>query len=207
MCNFNSIVREIQQSFSKELPGLPAQLRMAPTFTSGNNFSSTPNITTRQSAVLIGIYQKNFNAHTILIKRSVYDGLHSGQVSFPGGKHEELDTDLLATALREANEEIGINPKDVKIIGTLTPLYIPVSNMMVLPVVGLIPEPKNLKLNLQEVEYTIDISLMHLKDKANVSVKTFNVNGKPISAPYFAAKNEVIWGATAMIISELTELY
>lgn len=207
MGDYKRTVKRIQQNITKGLPGLTAQLRMAPLLSDGTEFPLTPSGTPKQSAVLIGIYPQNNNAHTILIKRAIYDGVHSGQVSFPGGKYEEQDDDLVVTALREAQEEVGITPQDVKIIGKLTPLFISVSNMMVLPVVGLMPEPKNLLLNLQEVEYIISPSLMHLKDKACLSVKTIDSHGRLISAPYFDAENEMIWGATAMIISELTELY
>ncbi len=207
MSDYIEIVSNLKHNIVQELPGLTAQHRMAPTLREGVRFPSESNANTRQSAVLIAVFQKLGFAHTILIKRTVYNGAHSGQISFPGGKFEEGDTDLTATALREAEEEVGINPKDVEVIGTLTPLYIPVSNMMVLPVVGIIPESYNLKLNLQEVEYTIAPSLMHLHDKANISVKTLCINGKPVSAPYFFAENEIIWGATAMIISELIDLY
>ncbi|MDD2196172.1 MAG: CoA pyrophosphatase [Bacteroidales bacterium] len=207
MGDYKRTVKRIQQNITKELPGLTAQLKMAPLLSDGAEFPLTPSKTAKQSAVLIGIYPKNHNAHTILIKRAVYDGVHSGQVSFPGGKYEDQDSDLVETALREAQEEVGITPQNVEIIGRLTPLFISVSNMLVLPVVGLMPEPKNLLLNLQEVEYTISPSLMHLKSKACLSVKTINSLNRLITAPYFDAENEMIWGATAMIISELTELY
>lgn len=207
MKDFNSIVGSLRENLKKELPGLSAQINMAPTLRTAPGFPKEPNSNTRNSAVLISIYPDNKTANTILIKRTEYTGVHRGQISFPGGKQDEVDRSYIDTALREAEEEIGINPNEVEVIGSLTPLFIPVSNMLVVPVVGIIPKPLNLHLNLQEVEYTIRVGLDHLQDPNNQSVKTICVGFLPISAPYYSVDKEVVWGATAMIISELTQLY
>lgn len=207
MSNFNRIVNQLKTNLQKELPGIKAQQRMAPSFRGGPGFPKSPNQKTRGSAVLIAIYPDGGEAKTILIKRTVYNGAHSGQVSFPGGKQEDFDDSLIATAIREAEEEIGIDPNEVSVIGSITPLFIPVSNLMVLPVVCIIPKPKQLHLNLQEVEYTIHVDLMDFRNPKKISVKTICVGSLPISAPFYAVEGEVVWGATAMLISELTELY
>lgn len=157
--------------------------------------------------MLIAIFPLKGIASTLLIKRAVYNGVHSGQIGFPGGKVEDTDPSIIATALREAEEEVGINPESVEILGLLTSLYIPVSNMLVQPVIGLLKAHPATHLNLQEVEYTINAPLSHLKDPDNRSVKTLNVHGNPLSAPYFRVGDEQVWGATAMIISEFIELY
>lgn len=204
---FNIIVERLRNSLYKELPGLSAQTKMAPTLRWAPEFPQHPNTTTRNSAVLISIFPDNESVKTILIKRTVYKGVHSGQISFPGGKTEESDASIVETALREAEEEVGINPQEVEVIGTLSTLFIPVSNLLVVPVIGIIPKPNNPHLNLQEVEYTIHADLMQLKKPENQSVKTICVNNTPVSAPYYSVGDEVVWGATAMIISELTELY
>lgn len=207
MKDFNTIVDSLKERLKGELPGLSAQIKMAPTLRSAPGFPKEANANTRNSAVLVSIYPDNNMAYTILIKRTVYKGAHSGQVSFPGGKQDEFENSYVQTALREAEEEIGIDPNNVEVIGTLTPLFIPVSNMLVVPIVGIIPKPTNLHLNLQEVEYTIPVSLEHLQDPNNQSVKTICVGILPISAPYYAVGKEVVWGATAMILSEFTQLY
>lgn len=204
---YNRIVESLKINLNQDLPGLKVQLKMAPSLRNSPDFPKEPNSTTRRSAVLITVYPDNGNANTILIKRTVYNGAHSGQISFPGGKVDHTDKNLIETALREAEEEVGINPADVRVIGTLTSLFIPVSNMLVLPVIGIIPKPKELHLNLQEVEYTIPVDLMNFKKPENISVKTICIGHTPISAPYYKVNNEVVWGATAMIIAELTELY
>jgi 8-oxo-dGTP pyrophosphatase MutT (NUDIX family) len=207
MGDYDRIIECIKLNLKKELPGLSAQLKMAPTLRSAPDFPQSPNKLTRSSAVLISIYPENNNANTILIKRTVYKGIHSGQVSFPGGKMDDSDKNLIDTAIRESDEEIGLKPENIEVIGTLTPLFIPVSNLLVLPVIATIPKPEKLMLNLQEVEYTIKVELKHLSDPNNKSVKTICINNMPISAPFYAVGEELVWGATAMIISELVELY
>lgn len=207
MSSFHQIVSRLRQNTNGPLPGIAAQLRMAPSLRNGEEFSITPNNHAVQSAVLIGIFEEKDGAHTLLIKRASYNGIHSGQISFPGGKYERIDTDLMATALREAHEEVGIEPTQVEIIGKLTPLFISVSNMLVHPYVGIIPKPTALKLDAHEVEYVITPSLALLQSKNCLASKVITSHGRTIEAPYFNAENEVIWGATAMIISELIELY
>ena len=207
MDSFNKTVDNIQNGLTRELPGLDAQIKMSPSFRGENRFNSSPTSTTRNSAILISLFPKNGLAYTVLIKRTTYNGVHSGQVSFPGGKQDDSDTSIVHTALREAQEEVGIEPDSIHVIGELTPLFIPVSNLMVHPVVGIMPAPKQFYPNLHEVEYTIVTDLLHFKKTENLSVKTLCVNNIPISAPYYAVGNDMVWGATAMIISELTELY
>jgi 8-oxo-dGTP pyrophosphatase MutT (NUDIX family) len=207
MDNFENTISIVRERLLKDLPGSEVQNRMAPSFRVGFPFRKHPNSATRQSAVLICIYPEQFEAATILIKRSTYNGPHSGQVSFPGGKYDETDESLVQTALREAQEEVGIAPSDLEVIGCLTPLFIPVTNMQVLPVVGVMLNPPTLHPNLQEVEYPILAKLSDFKNPQNSSVKTLRVLGFPISAPYYSIGGEHVWGATAMIISEFTELY
>lgn len=98
-----------------------------------------PTEQTRKSAVLLLIYPFKDEIYFPLILRNSYDGFHSGEVGFPGGRYEQTDQDLIQTALREANEEIGLCSEDVKILGTLSEIYIGPSDFLVLPVVGYIP--------------------------------------------------------------------
>jgi 8-oxo-dGTP pyrophosphatase MutT (NUDIX family) len=209
MTNFNIIVDRIRDNLTKELPGKSAQQKMSPSFRAGVGFPTSPNSRTRQSAVLISIYPDNGIAKTILIKRTVYKGAHSGQVSFPGGKMDSSDKSIIDTALREANEEVGIDQKSVEVLGSITPLFIPVSNLLVTPVIGVINEkPHSFYPNLHEVEYIIDAFLNDFKDPNKISEKTIKVAGFiPIIAPFYSINNEFVWGATAMIISEFTEIY
>lgn len=206
MIDSNNLIREIRQNLKHPLPGLQAQLRMAPSLR-GEILKTSNGSNSRKSAVLISLFPENNKINTLLIKRTTYDGVHSGQISFPGGKFDEGDESLIQTALREAYEEVGINPADVEILGTLTPLFIPVSNMEVLPVVGLLNTKPELFLNSYEVEFTITIPICHLKNPANRLVKEIIVREYSIEAPYIKVDCEDVWGATAMIISEFIELY
>lgn len=207
MNSFTKIVKNIKDNLSKELPGVSAQLNMAPTLLNGEDFPLTPSQNAKQSAVLIVLFPQNGCTYTVFIKRPAYNGVHSGQVSFPGGKFEKEDIDLMATALRETHEEVGIRPQEVEVIGKLTPLFISVSNMLVHPYVAIMPQPPTIKIDNHEVEYTIHPSLNDLKNVNNQFSKTILTPGRNIVAPYIAVEGEMIWGATAMIVAELIELY
>ncbi len=206
MIPFEFLINEIKHNLKLPLPGLQAQLRMAPSFR-GELIKSNHSSNSRKSAVLISLFPENNKINTLLIKRTTYDGVHSGQISFPGGKFDDIDESLIQTALREAYEEVGINPSDVEVLGTLTPLFIPVSNLEVLPVVGLLNTNPELLLNSYEVEFTITIPICHLKNPANRLIKEIIVSEYSIEAPYIKVDCEDVWGATAMIISEFIELY
>jgi len=202
----DNLISQIRHNLRQPLPGLPAQLRMAPSFR-GELLKTNDGRDFRQSAVLISLFPENDTLNTLFIKRTTYDGVHSGQVSFPGGKYEENDGSLIRTALREAEEEVGIDAKKVEVLGSLTPLFIPVSNMQVLPVVGLLTEKPEFQLNLYEVAFTISAPICHLKNPMNHLLKTIIVRDRSIIAPYFKVDCEDIWGATAMIISEFIEMF
>lgn len=200
------IIDEIKKNIKNALPGNAAHLRMAPSHR-GDLLKKVDEKDYRKSAVLIALYPDNEKIYTALIKRTTYNGAHSGQVGFPGGKYEESDGTLIQTALREAHEEVGINPSDVEVLGMLTPLLIPVSNMEVQPVIGLLNERPELILNPEEVEFTIEVPICHLKNPKNQMRKTITVRGYSIDAPYFKVDCEDVWGATAMIIAEFIELF
>lgn len=207
MCLPDKLLTQIRYNLQQPLPGNAAQLRMTPSNRGELIKNWDDNKIIRKSAVLISLYLENHKINTLLIKRTTYNGVHSGQVSFPGGKFEESDESLIFTALREAQEEVGIDPLKVEVLGTLTPLFIPVSNMEVLPVVGFLKEKPILHLNLEEVEFTIEVPICHLKNPKNHMSKTIMVREYSIEAPYIKVDCEDVWGATAMIISEFTELF
>lgn len=202
-----NIIERIKQSLTINLPGELAQFKMTPSFRGElvGNFKNNYQI--RDSAVLIALFPFNDKICTLLIKRPVYNGVHSGQVSFPGGKFDESDISLENTALRETYEEVGINSSNIELLGSISPLFIPVSNTKVVPYIGLLKEFPKLLLNSREVDYTITVPLLDLKKAETIKEKTLIINNKKIIAPYYDIQNEFVWGATAMIISELTELY
>ena len=161
----------------------------------------------RPSAVLCLLYPMNGELHVLLMKRKEDKGAHSGQVSFPGGRYETTDADYRATALREAQEEVGIVSAEVEILGALTSLYIPVSNFNVYPYVGYAQSRPVYNLSQNEVSYTIEVplsTLLHAERKivTDVSSPAIPELIRKVRA-YKLEDGTIIWGATAMIISEL----
>jgi len=149
--------------------------------------------------------------YTVLILRTSDHGVHSGQVSFPGGKKEESDRSLEDTALRETEEEIGIKKNDVKVIGHLSELYIPTSGFLVQPFVGYLNKKPLFHPDKNEVQKLIEVPLFLIMDdgivKETTILKSKTRNQKSeIRIPYFDIHGEVVWGATAMILSELKEI-
>ncbi len=164
----------------------------------------------RPSAVLCLLFPLNDELHILLMKRKEDKRAHSGQISFPGGSYETTDADLKATALREAQEEVGIMSADVDVLGALTPLYIPVSNFNVYPFVGYSHDRPAYNLSHSEVSYTIEVplsNLLHAERKTITDVISPAVPDviRKVKA-YKLEDGTVIWGATAMIISELEVL-
>ncbi|MCK4661870.1 MAG: CoA pyrophosphatase [Bacteroidales bacterium] len=200
---YKAFIKKLEKSLKQELPGEKAQYKMAPLFRDKfpESFDKA-----KLSSVLILLFPDNGKLNLILIKRPEYKGYHSGQISFPGGKFEKSDNNLINTALREAYEEIGINSEKIKIIGTISNLFIPVSNMMVLPVVGYTTETPELFPNKNEVETILKVKLDDLMNHLNQSFFNINFNAHNIKAPCYKVNGHNIWGATAMILSEFLEI-
>jgi len=196
----------LNDDLNNGLPGFEAQKLMSPSIRDHALKTSNPSIA-RDSSVLLLFYLKNGQLHLPFIKRTTGNTNHSGQISLPGGKYEESDANRTITAVRETNEELGVDCKKIKILGFLTELYIPVSNFMVLPVLGYCEKRPDFKLNEFEVEEIIEIPVTQLLAEENISEFTIEKNGFKIHAPYFPANEHKIWGATAMILSELREIF
>lgn len=193
--------KNLKNEISKDLPGISAQLKMAP-----EERPFGHNKTMLNAGVLILLYHKNEDIHLALIQRPEYNGPHSGQISLPGGKFENDDITLVQTALRESFEEIGADTNEVDVLGMLTPLQIPVSNYFVQPVVGLYNSNRPFKPDLTEVEKILEIRLRDLINPENKSVKEFVFGNLRFNAPIYKPDNLVIWGATAMILAEFIEI-
>jgi 8-oxo-dGTP pyrophosphatase MutT (NUDIX family) len=193
-----------EQLNSHPLPGENAQFLMAPITRQKIKQQQINTYLPRKSAVLILLYPKGNSINTILIQRPVYEGVHSGQIAFPGGKFEEKDLLLENTALREANEEIGINTNNIQLIGSLTDVYISPSNFLVKPFVGFVNELSELKADSYEVDKIIHSNLFSLNNDSIKGLKTIeHSNGFKIKTPYYEVEGFTVWGATAMMISEL----
>jgi len=202
---FTNFIEQLIFELKKTLPGKEAQNKMAPRFLkeiSTFNHYETP----LKSSVLILFYPKNNDIYTVFIKRAIDGKTHSGQIAFAGGKFNPEDQNLKQTALREAEEEIGIFANDVKLIGTLTNHYIPISNIIITPVVGYLDYEPFFIPNKSEVQDIIEIPIKELMANHNKGVEILSVHGYEIEAPFFNAHSNHIWGATAMILSELFEI-
>jgi len=157
--------------------------------------------------VLILFYPFQKSIHTVLIQRPTYKGVHSGQVAFPGGQREPGDKDMLETALREAFEEVGVPKKEVNVVGELTKLYVPPSNFLITPVVGFSENRPDFVIDKNEVVEIIEPAVTELLNEKIVGTKSIKVmQDISIEAPYYDIQGRVVWGATAMIISELNEI-
>ena len=159
------------------------------------------------SAVLVLFYPFVDEPHLVLMQRNAYPGVHSAQVSFPGGKAETYDASLQATALREANEEVGVEPDLVRVSGQLTQVYIPPSGFLVEPYVGTTPSRPNFVPNPNEVQHIIEVPVRQLLDEASIQQRSIALSdGMKIQVPAFILQDFVVWGATAMMLSETKEI-
>lgn len=194
----------LNQALQKPLPGKNAHLLMSPQPVDLRRFSFEVPRNHRKSAVLLLFYPDSGKGFFPLIKRPVYPGVHSGQVALPGGKMEPGDPDIIYTALREAEEEIGIDAGKVEVMGRLSDLYIPASNFLVSPVVGFLEDLPHLVPEEKEVSRIISTSVQDMV-RPEVQKRTFLEFGGGIrlDTPFFDIDGEVVWGATAMILSEM----
>lgn len=160
----------------------------------------------RSSAVLILFYPYDGGVGFPVILRPVYNGVHSGQVAFPGGKADPNDKDLYETALREAWEEIRAPYEEINILGSLSEIYIPVSDMRVAPVIGTLPFRPEFLPDPREVQEIREVGLSEILNREIIMQGRIPVRGGYITAPFYHYNGLRIWGATAMMISELSEI-
>jgi 8-oxo-dGTP pyrophosphatase MutT (NUDIX family) len=205
--DYHTLVDFFEQKMKEPLPGLAAQLKMEPPHRH-NEFQKNPDFSNyRKSAVLIILWVDHESLNTAFILRSEYDGFHSNQIAFPGGKNEKSDQNLVHTALREANEEVGINPETVKVVGSLTPLFIPPSRFIVYPVIGITKNKPDFKTDPREVRTLLITDISKFLNIKNIVKHQFNIRNTTINdIPCYKMDDHLIWGATAMILSELLEI-
>ena len=197
-------IQNIKYELQKPLPGLKSQAKMAPAVRL-NNYNPEPEGARKGGVLLLLFYKKN-ELQVTFIKRAEDGGTHSGQISFPGGKYEEDDKDLIQTAKRETFEEVGVNAKDVKILGELSSLYIPVSNYIVYPSVGFVTNIPEFTPNIKEVSKVLVFPLKKFLSKEYKHTGVIEVRNQKINTPFYNIDNTKIWGATAMIMSEFSEI-
>lgn len=194
----------LRKKFQQKLPGPEAQKRMSPEqrdiTNPGYNGEYKP------SAVLLLLYPKNDFWSIVFIRRNIYKGPHSGQISFPGGKFEKTDKDYTETALRETYEETGVEHKKITILGKLSTLNVPVSGFIIHPYVGIMNTKPEFNPDPAEVQEIITIPLHELFSDRNKRIEIWNFKGKEVKVPVYNYNGVIIWGATAMILSEFESL-
>lgn len=161
----------------------------------------------REAAVTMLFYPKNKETHLALIVRNSYDGIHSAQIAFPGGKFEPEDLNFFTTALRETEEEIGISRDKITIVKNFSPLYIPPSNFMVHPFLGICKEEIHFIPDPNEVAAIIELPLEVFRNDVVVTIENLSTSyASFIDVPVFKINGHIVWGATAMMLSELKDV-
>lgn len=207
MLNNQAIKDKLKLALSSELPGMLSHLQLAPKERIASIKEQKSSKNAKPSAVLLILFKENKQLKIVFILRSVYDGVHSGQISFPGGKKDKNDIDSLETALREAKEEVGIVIDREDILGKLSNLYIPNSNFIVEPYVAFVEKLNGLIPDQAEVQQIYKIPLEDVTNENAIQTKeVLFLNKRTISAPCFYINNLKIWGATAMILNELLDI-
>lgn len=206
--NHSDFIIAIQQLERFDLPALDSHRKMAPLerikIIEEANLNR-PNA--KNAAVMMLFYPKNNQTHFALIKRNSYPGVHSSQIAFPGGKVEETDENLMQTALRETHEEVGVAPHLIQVVRSFTTVYIPPSNFLVHPFLGFSTEEIQFVLQEEEVAGLIETPLHLLLDDTIITNKTLDTSyAKTIEIPAFQIYEHTVWGATAMMLSELKDM-
>lgn len=204
--DFKEFRERLEAAFQEPLPGQPAQYKMVPPGRPVTDLEAIDQEKVRQAAVAALFFNKGNRPHIILTLRLEYEGVHSGQISFPGGRREEEDRSFMHTALRETEEEIGVKDKEIELLGSLTSVYIPPSNFYVYPFVGILESSPMYKKQEEEVASILEIDFNDFINPKNITEQILKTRGLTMKVPAFHISGYTIWGATAMMISEIREM-
>jgi 8-oxo-dGTP pyrophosphatase MutT (NUDIX family) len=200
-----SFLDRLSSRLQRPLPGHEAHRRMAPRYELRRDALSVDDRHCREAAVLALLLPSDDLPSVILTVRRDDLPDHGGQISFPGGEREDEES-LRDTALREAHEEIALAPQSVRLLGGLTPLYIPPSNFCVHPFVGVVDPAPPLRPTDREVAEVLHAPLHHLLDPNTRVVETWTLHDQAVEVPYYDVAGRTVWGATAMMLAELLAL-
>ncbi|MCS6845170.1 MAG: CoA pyrophosphatase [Caldilineales bacterium] len=196
----------LEAALRQPLPGLAAQARMAPNPRPLR--PPTPDHQPRIGAVLVLLYPagQEGELHLVLTRRTDTVANHRGQISFPGGRVDPDDPSTAQAALREICEELGVCQADLRLLGALTPLYIPPSDFLIYPHVAYLPQRPDFRPHPEEVAELLEAPLAWFLDDSRVGEEEATVMGRPVRIPYFLVHGHKVWGATAMVLAELAEV-
>jgi len=205
--HFDQFLKYAPKVLNVELPAMNAHRKMAPPnreeLLKNTDFTK---VVPKKAAVMMLFYPKAHQTHLALILRNSYNGVHSSQIAFPGGKVEVEDFDLEQTAIRETHEEIGVLPSAINVVRAFTEVYIPPSNYMVYPFLGYCQDALDFELQVDEVAGIVELPLIDfLDDKIIVTNTMMTSYAGSIEVPGFQVNEHFVWGATAMMLSELKE--
>lgn len=198
-------LRFLEKGLKGPLPGLKAQLKMVTKPRAGNKVYHEVEDSCIKAGVLVLLYPWKNQLHLVLTCRTARVDFHQKQISFPGGRQEK-EENLEQTALREAHEELKILPESVRILGKLTPLYIPPSNSCIYPIVASTPTRPDFRPFSQEVAEVIEVPLDHLLGPQNIKKEIWTYKGSQIEVPFYSFQEHKIWGATAMVLAEFVDI-
>lgn len=205
---FKNNLHKLSELLITNLPGEDSHLEVSPMGRIKSSEAIRKAQKFRESAVSLVLFEESSMLKSILIQRTEYKGAHSGQISLPGGKWEEIDEDLKSTALRECEEEVGIPRNELISLGMLTPVFIPVSNFSMYPYVFFHPKVPQLKLDAREVVDVIVFDIKELCYEEALKQTSISVSQNRIlnNVPCFIINDKIVWGATALVLNEFRRL-
>lgn len=202
---FKQFINRLRDELREPLPGFDAHRKLSPA--SRREYPDKPDLSkARESSVLALFFHQEKSIRLVFIQRPFYNGVHSGQIAFPGGGFELQDKSPVDTALRETEEEIGVSPENITVIGKLSELYIPPSNFLVHPFIGYTEAIPEFRPDPKEVHEVFSLDIDALKNEECHQEREVQGKGYRVKVPCFYLDNRLIWGATSMMLSELLEI-
>lgn len=199
----------IHKKLQGDLPGLHSHLKLAPS-SRAKEIKAYENsqIEAKKSAVMILFFHEQEKLKIILIRRSIYVGIHAGQIAFPGGRYEDFDKTVENTAFREIEEEIGIARDKIRLLGRLTDIYVPPSNFLISVFVGYLSHRPTYIKNEREIAEIIEINFNDFLADDIICPRDFEIptTNERIQALCYDLPNLALWGASAMVMSELIDV-
>ncbi len=195
----------LRAALTRPLPGLAAQMGMAPVPRPGTDRILDPTLNCRRAGVLVLLYPRDGDVSLVLTRRTDEVDTHRGQISFPGGSLDPGE-DAVSAALREAWEELAVDPAPLAVLGELSPLYIPPSSFCIYPVVAYAAERPDFVPNVGEVAEILEVSLAHLLDPGTRGEEIWPIRGADVRVPFYRVGHHKVWGATAMVLCEFLEM-